>query len=186
MSRRHRVVIAVIGGLVVVGALLAWGPIGLGKGPLSVPASNGRFGWSTDQPTYYIATLVNAAGSTAVIDRVAVASANGYVPVRVLDVRVASHSQYGCVGTLPAGVAGCAQPPMAGVAGFAVAPHANTVTGRRGGPALVVEIAGPPAGGCVMLTAIIVHYHVSIRHYTATVPVGEVWACGRHAHQPQS
>jgi len=32
----------------------------------------------------------------------------------------------------------------------------------------------------------VLRYHVGIRHYTATVPQGEAWACGKHARQPQS
>jgi len=185
-GRHRRNFIAALAVVVAVGAFLFWGPIGLGNGPLGVPSIDGRFGWSTTQPTDYVATLVNAGGSTAVIDHVTVISADGYDPVRVLSVRVASHSQFGCVSTLPSGLAGCAKPPLMTAAGFAVLPKANTAPGHRGGPALVVEIAGPPSGRCVVLTAIVVHYHVSIRHYTATVPQGFVWACGKHARQPPS
>ncbi len=81
-------------------------------------------------------------------------------------------------------LAGCARPPFAVAAGFAVEPYANTVPGKRGGPALVIEIAAPPAS-CAVLSAIVLRYHVGIRHYTATVPQGFVWACGKHAAQPQ-
>ncbi len=87
----------------------------------------------------------------------------------------------------PAGnFAPCVRPPLVAAAGFTVEPHLNTVPGSRDGPALVIEMAGPPATECVVVTAIVVHYHVGIRHYTATVPQGEVWACGKHATPPQS
>ena len=64
--------------------------------------------------------------------------------------------------------------PLWGAAGFGVGPHANTVIGSRNGPALVIEMARPSATHCVVVTAIVVRYHVGIRHYTATVPQGEV------------
>jgi hypothetical protein len=142
---------------------------------------------STTQPTAYVATLVNAGGPTGVIDRVTVISAQGYPPAQVLSVRVARYSEFGCFDDGPANyLAACARPPFVGAAGFAVGPHANTVIGSRNGPALVIEMARPSATQCVVVTAIVLRYHVGIRHYTATVPQGEVWACGKHAHTPQS
>jgi hypothetical protein len=181
-----RTIVPAIAALLAVGAFLLFGPVGLGNGPLGVPAIDGRFGLSTAQPTVYVATLVNVGGSTAVIDGVTVITARGYAPARVLGVRVAGHSSYGCVYALMQDVAGCARPPFTAPAGFAVAPRANTAPGSRGGPALVIEMAAPPAARCVALTAIVLHYHVGIRQYTATVPQGFVWACGKHAVQPQS
>ncbi len=187
-QRRRRVIVPVITALIVVGAFLLWGPIGLGNGPLGVPAMAGSFGMvqTTTQPTAYVATLVNAGGAAAVIDRVTVTSAQGYSPVRVLSVRVARYSMYGCIDDGPASnLAACARPPYVAAAGFAVGPHANTVTGSRHGPALVIEIARPSAIQCVVVTAIVVRYHVGIRHYTATVRQGDVWVCGKLARQPQ-
>jgi hypothetical protein len=184
VSRRRQLTIAVAAA-VLIGAFLVFGPIGLGNGPLGVPSMDGRFGISTSQPTAYVTTLVNVGGSAAMIDGVTVTSAVGYSRARVLTIRVAGHSEYGCVYTLMSSLAGCARPPFAAATGFAVRGHANTVVGNRGGPALVIEIAGPPASGCVALTAIVVHYHVGIRHYTATVPQGFVWECGMHAQQPR-
>ncbi len=187
--RRRRSVVSTAAALVIVGAFLLWGPIGLGKGPLSVPSMAVSFGsvQATTQPTAYIATLVNSGGSTAVIDRVTVTSARGYSPARVLSVRVARYSMYGCVGDGPAStnLSSCTRPPFVAAAGFAVAPHANTVIGSRNGPGLVIEMARPSAHQCVVVTAIVLRYHVGIRHYTATVPQGEVWACGKLARQPQ-
>jgi hypothetical protein len=184
MSRRH--IIAMVAGLLLVGAFLIWGPIGLGNGPLGVPSMGGRIGLAATQPTAYIATLVNTGGSAAVIDGVAVTTAAGYPQPRVLTVRVARHSDYGCVYTLMSSLAGCARPPFAAATGFATPPHANTMPGKRGGPALVIEIAAPPAARCAVLTGIVLRYHVGVRHYTATVPQGFVWACGEHAEQPLS
>jgi hypothetical protein len=183
---RPRIVVPTVAVLLALAAFLLFGPIGLGNGPLGVPAMNGRFGFSTARPTAYVATLVNTGGSTAVIDSVSVTSPNGYVRAHVLSVRVARHSTYGCVYTLVSNVTDCVRPPLVAAAGFAVGSRANAVAGNRGGPALVIEMAAPPATGCAVLTAIVVHYHVGIRHYTATVPQGFVWACGMHAEQPQS
>ncbi len=183
---RRRVIVASVAVSLLVVVFLLLGPVGLGNGPLGVPSVDGRFGLSTTQPTTYVATLVNAGGSTAVIDGITVSSAEGYTPARVLSVRVARHSNYGCVYTVMSGLAACARPPFAAVPGFAVAAHANTTPGNRGGPAVVIELAGPPAASCAVLTAIVLRYHVGIRHYTATVPQGYVWTCGKHARQPQS
>jgi hypothetical protein len=184
MIRRRHIVAALAA--LLVGAFLLWGPVGLGNGPLGVPSMDGRFGLSTAQPTAFVATLVNAGGSAAVVDGVSVTSAAGYPRARVLSVRVARHSSYGCVDTRMTSLAECARPPFGAATGFAVGPHANAVAGNHGGPALVIEIAGPPPKGCVVLTAVVVHYHVGIRHYTRTVPQGFVWACGMHARQPHN
>ena len=187
-GRWQRIIVAIAVPLVV-GAFLLWGPIGLGNGPLAVPPMAASFGsvQGTSQPTAYVATLVNAGGSAAVIDGVTVTSANGYQPARILSVRVARASMYGCIDNGPASnLASCVRPPLVAAAGFAVGPHANTVPGNRGGAALVIEMAPPPAAQCVVVTAIVLRYHVGIRHYTATVPQGEAWACGKHARQPQS
>ena len=156
---RPRIVVLTVAALLVLAAFLLVGPIGLGNGPLGVPSMNGRFGFSTTRPTAYVATLVNTGGSTAVIDAVSVTSANGYVPVQVLTLRVAWHSTYGCVYTLVSDVTGCARTPLAPLAGFGVGPHANAVAGQRGGPALV-EDCGPilpgrwTAGGRLSLHAV--------------------------------
>jgi hypothetical protein len=187
--QRSRSIVVAAAAFFLVGAFLLLGPIGLGNGPLGVPAGFGDVGQveATRQPIAYVATLVNAGGSTAVIDRVTVISAQGYSPARVLSVRVASFSTYGCIDDGPAtNLATCVRPPFVPAAGFAVGPHANTVVGRRNGPALVIEMARPSATECVVLTAIVVRYHVGIRHYTATVPQGHVWACGKLARQPQT
>lgn len=140
---RPRIVVPTIAVLLAVGAFLLFGPIGLGNGPLAVPSMDGRFGLSTAQPTAYVATLVNAGGSAAVIDGVTLTSAAGYPRARLLTIRVAGHSTYGCIYTLMSSLAGCARPPFAAATGFAVGPHANTAAGNRGGPALVIEVAGP-------------------------------------------
>jgi hypothetical protein len=189
LGRRRRIIIAVIAVLAGIGAVLAWGPVGLGNGPLSVPAMAASFGsiQGTSQPTAYVATLVNTGRSAAVVDGVTVTSASGYYPARILSVRVARASNYGCIDDGPASnLASCVRRPLVAAAGFAVGPHANTVSGSRGGAALVIEMAPPPATQCVVVSAIVLRYHVGIRHYTATVPQGNVWACGKHARQPQS
>ncbi len=148
----------------------------------------GSFGsvQATTQPTAYVATLVNAGGSTAVIDSVTVTSAQGYSPHGSSACASPATAMYGCIDDGPAknNLAACVRPPFVAAAGFAVGPHANTVIGSRNGPALVIEMARPSATQCVVVTAIVVRYHVGIRHYTATVPQGEVWACGKLARQP--
>jgi hypothetical protein len=104
LGRRRRIIIAVIAVLAGIGAVLAWGPIGLGNGPLSVPAVSGQFGSvdATSQPTVYVASLVNAGRSAAVVDGVTVISARAYPAVHVMSVRVARASSFGCIDNGPA------------------------------------------------------------------------------------
>ncbi|HEY2312766.1 MAG TPA: hypothetical protein VGH96_04065 [Streptosporangiaceae bacterium] len=187
--RRRRRPFLSAAALLLIAAFLLWGPIGLGNGPLGVPAMYDHFGSvdATSQPMVYVASLVNAGRSAAVIDGVTVISAHGYPAERLISVRVARASSFGCIDNGPvSGVTVCARPPFLAAAGFAVGPGANTKPGNRHGPALVIEMAGPPAARCVVLTTIVLRYHLGIRHYTATVPQGEVWMCGKHARQPQS
>jgi hypothetical protein len=74
--RRRRRPFLSAAALLLIAVFLLWGPIGLGNGPLGVPAMDGHFGSvdATSQPMVYVASLVNAGRSAAVIDGVTVIS----------------------------------------------------------------------------------------------------------------
>jgi hypothetical protein len=70
-NRHRRVVIPVIAVLLVVGAFLEWGPIGLGNGPLRIGADDGEFGAISSRiPVALVSPIGNTSSSALVIDGV--------------------------------------------------------------------------------------------------------------------
>ena len=187
-NSRWRAVSAVAVAVLVGLAALAWqGPIGIGNGPLSVPTAGGGYsaGGAAGQPFVYVVPLFNSSGLTAVIDSVDVVSAAGYPAIRVRSVRVGRYAGYNCTDLGPVrSLAGCVQPALAAVSGYAI-PTAPLTDAH--GPGLVIELAGPATAQCAVLTKIVLHYHVGIRHYAGSYPQGTVSVCAPHAHlQPGS
>jgi len=185
-DRRWRVLSAIVVAVIIGLAALAWrGPIGIGNGPLSVPsASGGSYGGggAAGQPFVYVVPLFNSSGPTAVIDSVDVISAAGYPAIRVRSVRVGRYAGYNCTDLGPVrSLTGCVQPALAPVTGYDV-PAAQPTDAH--GPGLVIELAGPAATQCAVLTKIVLHYHVGIRHYAGSYPQGTVSICAPHAHLP--
>jgi hypothetical protein len=166
-------------------AAFAWrGPIGIGNGPLSLPSTSGGYGGGgpAREPFVYVLPLFNSSGSTAVIDSVDVVSAAGYPATRVLSIRVGRYAGYNCTDVGPVrSLTGCVQPALAPVTGYAI--PAAPLTAAHG-PGLVVEMAGPATAQCAVITKIVLHYHVGIRHYAGSYPQGTVSICAPHAHLP--
>jgi hypothetical protein len=44
-----------------------------------------------------------------------------------------------------------------------------------------LEMSPPKAGGCWVLTGLVVHYHIGIRHYSATEPLSTIVCAGKNA-----
>lgn len=154
-----------------VGAFLYWGPIGIGNGPLSVTL-HGAEGWPEpgDGPVGIILPISNRGHAPAVIDAVDVVGGTGYASPRVLASAVVTRTN--CAGAtlaLPTAtghgfvLAGCGGSNRGSLAGHAVLP-----SGRL--PA-AVEMAAPLPGTCWVMTRVVVHYHVGIRHFSASGPV---------------
>jgi hypothetical protein len=182
-SRRWRYIAGAIVVLLAVGAFLLWGPIGIGDGPLSMGA------WDTtswvDPGLSPIATVIpvnNNGGAPAVIDAVQLVGNTPYpTPRLIAPLELLTSGK--CGGPWPARSAGRGF-VLVGCGGTDSGPvigHAFGATPAKsfGYPA-AAELAAPKAGECWVLTAVVVHYHVGIRHYIVTDPDGLV-VCTRGA-----
>jgi hypothetical protein len=155
--RKRRVIILAAAGLLATGAFLLWGPIGLGNGPLSTGLGYGSGAVHPGGPAGFVIPIYNSGDSSAVVDGLEVLTAGA------------------CLGTWPARQAvrgfvlvGCGGADAGSLIGHAVGP---THPVSPGFPA-AAEIAAPRPGTCWVMTKVVVHYHVGIRHYSATGPSG--------------
>jgi hypothetical protein len=188
-QRQQRLIIAVVAVLLVVGAFLLWGPVGLGNGPLNVEMS-ATVGWdeTTGHPvaTGIILPMYNRGTSTAMIDSVDLVGGTRYPAPHILALAVLTSAN--CGGPWPARAAssgfvmvGCGGPYRGPLIGRSIGP-----TGQRispGFPAAALA-AAPRLGTCWVSTKIIIHYHVGIRHYAATDPF-QVVVCAAGVSSPQ-
>ena len=181
--------------LAAVGALLAWGPIGLGNGPLWLPtASGGTYGWSQQRTgsAAYVLPLGNHGQSAAVIDSIGLTYRQGFTPPVVLKALIGHMTGYGCTalgavsGSQPV-MAGCVQPDLRVATGATIPAGTYLLSGRsrKHQPALVLELGGPGPRQCWDITSIVVHYHVGIRHYSGTFPQANIVTCGLDRKVPE-
>lgn len=171
--RKRRVIILAAAGLLATGAFLLWGPIGLGNGPLSTAVDYGSGAVHPGGPVGFVIPIHNSGDSPAVVDGLDLISGTSYPGPRVLGLEALTGDA--CLGTWPvrqvAGgfvLVGCGGMDAGPLAGHAVGP---THPVSPGFPA-VAELAAPRPGTCWVVTKVVVHYHVGIRHYTATEPSG--------------
>jgi len=187
-SRYARALAGVVVILLGIGAFLTRGPIGLGNGPLSF----GTFSIAGTHdpggaPIGLVVPVINHGKSPALITGITlVGGGGGYPPPRLITSFGADDRD--CAGrvrlTLPsaAGGPGCATGHLA-LRRMAIPPSRKVldqVSGRRVAVAslgVIAEAAAPAAGRCWTVKTIAVHYHVGIRHYTATTPEAGA-ACG--------
>jgi hypothetical protein len=170
--QRRRLIIIAAAGMLLVGAFLQWGPIGLGNGPLSgamyavigAPDS-GRV------PVGFMIGMHNSGQAPAVIDRIELVGGRSYPAPRLLAVAVLTSGH--CGGPWPARqtkrgfvLAGCGGKDSGSLIGHPIGPTRPQLFGF---PA-AAEVTAPPPGGCWVITEIMVHCHVGIRHYSATDP----------------
>ena len=171
-GRKGRVIILAAVGLLAVGAFLLWGPVGLGSGPLSAGVGSTVGGVHAGQdPVGIVIPIHNTGNSSAVVDRLDLIGGTSYPGPHVLGLEVLSSGA--CGGVWPARpaargfvLAGCGGPAKGPLLGHA---FGGTPPVSFGFPA-AAELAAPRPGTCWVLTKVIVHYHVGIRHYTATDP----------------
>jgi hypothetical protein len=182
-SRRWPYIAGLVVALPAVGAFLLWGPIGIGNGPLSMGA------WDTSSwadtglsPIGTIIPVNNSGHAPAVIDAVQLVGNTRYPAPRLI----------APLELLTSGKCGGAWPARSAGHGFVLAGCGGTdhgpVIGHAFGPTPAVgfgypaaaELAAPKAG-CWVLTAVVVHYHVGIRHYVVTDPDGLVVCTGSAA-----
>ena len=118
---------------------------------------------------------VQAGDSDAVIDQVAAVGGAGYNGPQVLSISEVTDRPGQCGGTFPW------QGPESILSTCAVGGLHRLIgvplPGDNPGVDMVIKV-GPPvsASGCWTATAIVVHYHVGIRHYTMT-SAGNFAAC---------
>jgi hypothetical protein len=188
-NRGRRLVIPAVVVLLAVGAFLLWGPVGLGNGPLSA-TMGGATGWTdaAGSPALVPLPIYYSGHREAVIDGVQlIGSTRFLVPhVRALEVLATSGT---CAGPGPARrtTRGFAE---AGCPGTALGP----LIGRSFGSGDVLsvdrtaaaEIPAPPPGTCWVTTKIVVHYHIGIRHFSASGQFDEAVCTTRDAKFTQT
>jgi hypothetical protein len=170
--RRRRLVVIAVVGVLAIGAFLLWGPIGLGNGPLTgaIYATVGGPD-ATGTPMGFIIPIRNSGQAPAVIDGIVLIGGTKYPAPHVLALSVLTSGT--CGGPWPTRhtargfvLAGCGGKDAGPLIGHAFGPTPANVFGF---PA-AAEVAAPPPGTCWVTTKIVVHYHVGIRHYSATGP----------------
>jgi hypothetical protein len=162
-------------------AFLAWGPIGLGPGPLVVyTPGGGQILGARSQPWGLMVPL-QAGNTGAIIDQVVVTGGSGYTGPRVLSIREVADRPGQCGGAFPwrgpqSILSFCAAGGLRPLLG-------NPLPPDDPGADMVIKIAPPGSpDGCWVVTAITVHYHVGIRHYTVT-STGPFDACKTAAEE---
>jgi hypothetical protein len=159
-----------------VAAFLLWGPIGLGNGPLHA-GRPGAEGWadSADAPVAVPLPIYYSGHDPAVIDGFAVFGGAGYPGPHLIAVEALA-IQATCSGLGPAAPAakgfvepGCGGRVLGPLIGSSFAAHHALSPSVEA----VAEFAAPRLGTCWTVTKIVVHYHVGIRHFTATGAVGD-------------
>lgn len=181
-NRRRRVMIPAVVALLAAGAFLLWGPVGLGNGPLS-PTVRGAEGWtdSAGSPVLAPLPIYYSGHGQAVIDGVQLIGGTRYPGPHVLAMEVLATSGI-CAGLGPArrashgfteaGCAGTVQGPLIGRS-FGSG-HVLSVDHTA-----AAEIMAPPPGTCWVTTKIVVHYHVGIRHFSASGQFAEAVCTAR-------
>jgi hypothetical protein len=175
-----------LAGLAVLGAVLAWGPVGLGNGPLYAGLGRGVVISATDRsgvPVALTSPAVVGAGLPARIDGIAFLPAGGYPAPRIFAALAVSDADCDGAGWLTrldkhAFIEhGCRRKTFGALAGTPFAAGASSGAG-----AIAAEAWPPPPRGCWAIRDVVVHYHVGIRHYAATDPL-QVAICGARASQ---
>jgi hypothetical protein len=177
-KRRRRLIIPVIVAMAATGAFAAWGPIGIGPGPIGNISDNGfteSSPVSRTQPTEFVVPI-DAGNSQAVIDSIAVLSNGSYPAPHVISIN--GDGDLSCGGAWPLTgqqnfPADCAAGGLVPLIGRRVPASSHVNVPDLGpvnypGTGAAIEAAPPGPAGCWMVTAVVIHYHVGIRHYTAT------------------
>jgi hypothetical protein len=165
--------------LLAAGAFVAWGPVGVGTGPLSVAfvASAGTVPQTA--PTMILIPVQAGADTHAVIDAVGITGGDGSPPPKLLS--VAGDMSQACSGIwYPLTRSGefrrrCAPAGTVPVLGRVVpmrpasllaSDGASAAPGTRGID-LAIQVSAPGSSGCWGIGKVAVHYHVGGKRYTA-------------------
>jgi hypothetical protein len=163
--RHRRVLITIVVAVLAVGASLEWGPMGLGNGPLRMGMTGDGFGSiSTRLPVAIVTPLDNLGGSALIIDSVQLVGNGSYPAPHVVAMEKMSNPDCGDLSPVRATAAGfilsdgCSGRPLGPLEGRTVG------TANSTGLFAAFELRPPPRNGCWLMTRIITHYHVGIRH----------------------
>jgi hypothetical protein len=169
--------------LAAAGGFLLWGPIGLGNGPLSMATGGASGAADPGAGPYAILLPVHNSGhDQAVIDSVQLVGGTQYPAPHLLSLNLLGSGACGAAFSAQLSAASgyavrdCGTkddgPLVGGAIGF--------TTAASFGYAAAARVSAPAPGTCVVMTKIVVRYHVGIRHYTATDPNG-LALCWHHA-----
>jgi len=187
-KRRRRLIIPVFAVFAAAGAFAIWGPIGIGSGPIGNTHYTGSMTGSVSrtQPSMFEEPIY-AGNSGAVIDSIALVSDGSYPPPHVLSIRGDGDQVCGGDAWPLTGrqnfYAVCTAGSLVPLIGRPVPENSHLPKpGLAGsdypGIGAAIETAPPRSAGCWTVTAVIIHYHVGIRHYTAThvIDLTECWS----------
>ncbi len=169
--RHRRVLIATVTVVVAVGAFLEWGPIGLGNGPLQMGMTGAGFGGISSRLPVAIATPIrNSGGTSLVIDGVQLVGNSSYPAPHVLAMEAMSNTLCGDLSPVRTTAAGFVL--TEGCGGRPLGPLYGRVIGSQDSTNVFAafELRPPRPGGCWLMTRIVTHYHVGLRHYVASAP----------------
>ncbi len=171
-KRHRRLLIGVVVVLLVIGSFLEWGPIGFGNGPVRIGTRVVQSGATSGRlPIAVVMPIGNSGGSALVVDSVQLLGDGSAPAPRVLASEAISNANCGNVSpvrTTATGFVltaqGCTARPLGPLYGRAI--------GNKNSAAIAAafEVASPRPGTCWLVTRIVTHYRVGIRHYVATDP----------------
>ena len=159
---------------VVLLVFLAFGPVGLGNGPLQPISTDGGWPARATPSSAAIHVLLIDTGPPAVMQGVSLLGANGYPKPRLL--RVMVQPSDGCESTIgPLQSAGCGGQPTPAIG--ATVPGGSNARHYQPRDKDLVLVVGVPRSDCDVVTAIVLRYRVGWRHFAATAPESFV-SCG--------
>jgi len=177
-QRWRRAVIAAGVAVLAIVAILLWGPVGLGAGPLFVGELDAA--GAPDPGSEALGMLIpvrNSSHDPAVIDSIRLVGRSSFPGPSVI--RREAWSVANCLGAWPV-PAGARSFVAADCHGESVGPlvgHAFGFTKPVSpGYGAAFEVSPAKAGSCWVLTDVVVHYHVGAKHYSTTDP-DDVAAC---------
>jgi hypothetical protein len=187
--RINRKVLAIgVAMVVALGAFLAWGPMGLGNGPVDVDFGNGiSMGTDAGMTPVGLTGWVTGPSSWRA-DSIQFIPPAGYRAPRILAVLAISENL--CEGgiswlqradrraVLMAKADSCSVRTFGPVIGPTLGSRALRSFG------LGTQVPAPPRAGCWAVRTIVIHYHVGIHSYAATDPFA-VAVCGARTTQAQ-
>jgi hypothetical protein len=169
-ERHRRLLTAIIVALLVIGAFLVWGPVGLGSGPLRM----GIYGAGSDEvssrSTVAVVAPIRTGGSALVIDSIHLLGNGSYPAPHVLATEAMTYTNCGSLFTARTTASGFVLTD--GCGGRPLGPLYGRAIGNENSADVMAafEIRPPRSGSCWLMTRIVAHYHVGIRHYEVTDP----------------